>query len=115
MSPTNNQDTIFGAFPNRTTIRNIPRRSNIDSINTPQLPTLKFKIDSQSKRITNLQYSPAYAQLHGNDNFTTVQTHIWTKGISNNGNAPTNRYAQIQEKRQLQHHSSPHLDQGHIK
>ena len=101
MSPTNNQDTMFGAFPNRTTIRDLPHRFNIESINTIQLPTLKFKINSQPKRITNVQYSPAYAQLHGNDNFTTVQTHGWAGGISNNGNAPTNRYAQQQEKRQF--------------
>ena len=71
-------------------MRGLPRRSNIDSINTLQLPTLKFKINSQPKLITNVQYSPAYAQLHGNDNFTTVQTLGWAGGISSNGDAPTN-------------------------
>ena len=44
ISPTNNRDTIFSAFPNHTTMQGLPRRSNIDSINTPRLPTLKFKI-----------------------------------------------------------------------
>ena len=61
--------------------------------NRAQPTTLEFKINSRSKLITNLHYAPAYAQLHGNDNFTTVQTHGWAGGISNNGNAPTNRFS----------------------
>ena len=69
--------------------------------NRAQPTTLEFKINSRSKLITNLHYAPAYAQLHGNDNFTTVQTHGWAGGISSNGDAPTNRYAQLQEKRQF--------------
>ena len=94
---------------NNNVIQSASRSYGIDNANNTvaqtsnraQPTTLEFKINSRSKLITNLHYAPAYAQLHGNDNFTTVQTHGWAGGISSNGDAPTNRYAQLQEKRQF--------------